>query len=304
MLGNGDGTFQAPAYFPDGHPHASAAIAADLNGDGRPDLVLIPIARSTDPLAVSILFNNSPGSAGSVTAAPTVGVASTIAPASLASIYGSGLASQTAAATGMWPTERGGIRLHVRDSALTYRLAQLVYVSPAQINFLVPAGTALGWATLTINNGTAFQQGARATLVTAISPGFFTVDGRATGVAAATAIRVLPDGTRQDVPVFSCSGAASCSAMPIDLSTGDNYVTLYGTGFRNASQTGCRVDNPTYPGGPVVTYSGPQSTVPGLDQVNILLKTPIASGIVSVICNFYNPLYSQTAANAVQIRIK
>ncbi len=295
FLGNGDGTFQTPAYFPDGHPNSSLVIALDLNGDGKLDLV------RTNSSALSLLFNNSPGSPGSVTAVPAAGVAITIAPDSLASIYGSHLATQTAAAPGMWPTELGGIRLHVRDSAGTDRLAQLLYVSPANINFLVPGGTAIGWATLTIDNGIAFQEGTRATMVTAESPGFFTVDGQATGVAAATAIRVLPDKTRQNVPVFSCNGAASCTAVPIDLSMGAIYLSLYGTGLRNAGRTGCYMDTDLYPGGgPVVTYSGTQPTIPGLDQVNMLLKAPIASGTGSIICSFDGAV----EANAVQIRIK
>src|SRR4029077_8012574 len=114
-------------------------------------------------------------------------------------------------------------------------------------------------------------EGTRTTMVTAVSPGFFTVDGQATGVAAATAIRVLPDGTRQDVPVFSCNEADSCTAVPIDLSTGAIYLSLYGTGLRNASHAGCYMDTSLYPGGgPVVTYSGPQPTIPGLDQVNMV----------------------------------
>ena len=303
ILGNGDGTFQTPAYFPDGHPDASAAIAVDLTGDGRPDLVLIPIAsfQSTGPSAVSLLFNNSPGSPGAVFAVPAAGVVNSIAPDSLASIYGSRLATQTAAASGMWPTELGGIRLHVRDSSLTDRLAQLVYVSPSQINFLVPAGTAIGWATLTIDNGTAFQHGTRATMVTSLSPGFFTVDGKPAGVAAATAIRVMPDGTREDVPVFTCIGAASCTAMPIDLSTGDVYLTLYGTGLRNASRTDCYQD--VWPGPSVVTYSGPQSTLPGLDQVNILLGKAIRSGTGSLNCAFYDG-HSSAGTKSGMIRIK
>jgi uncharacterized protein (TIGR03437 family) len=296
FLGNGDGTFQAAAYFPGGHPTSSAAIALDLDGDGKPDLV------RTDSSGLDLLLNSSPGSPGSVTAVPAAGVAKTIAPNSLASIFGSHLATQTAAAPGMFPTELGGIRLHVRDSAGTDRLAQLLYVSPTQVNFLVPGGTTIGWVTLTIDNGTAFQEGTRATMVTAASPGFFTVDGQATGVAAATAMRILPDGTRQDVPVFSCNGAASCTAVPIDMSTGAIYLSLYGTGFRNASQPACYMDTSSYPGGPAATYSGPQPTIPGLDQVNMLLKPPIASGTGSISCVF--GLGGTVYANAVQIRIK
>jgi uncharacterized protein (TIGR03437 family) len=296
FLGNGDGTFQFAAYFIDNHPDTSPLIAVDLNGDGRPDLV------RTNTSAFSLLLNNSPGNPGSVTAVPSTGIATSIAPDSLASIYGSHLSTQQpATASGMWPTELGGIRLRVRDSARTERLAQLLYVSPTLINFLVPSGTAIGWATLTIDSGEAFQEGTKATMVTAAAPGFFTVDGQPNGVAAATALRVLSDGSVQNVTVFSCSGPSTCTAVPIDLSIGAVYLSLYGTGLRNASHTDCFISTDALQTGLPVTYSGPQPTIPGLDQVNILLKPPIASsGTQSILCRFDGVI----DANVVQIRIK
>src|SRR5437870_10013380 len=68
------------------------------------------------------------------------------------------------------------------------------------------------WSIITIDNGTTpVIEGTQATAITDIVPGFFTVDGRQNGVAAASAVRVLPDGKQQPVVVFSCKGADHAS---------------------------------------------------------------------------------------------
>ena len=308
LLGNGDGTFQVPAYFPYGHPYGVVSIAADLHGNGRPDLVLTPgfgqdFRLGEDPSpAISLLPNDSPGNPASVTAVSAVTGAEAIAPASLSSIYGSHLSSTTAIADSpTWPTVLGGTRVHIRDSSNVERLAQLVYVSPAQINFLVPKDTATGWAIITIDNGTTpFVEGTRATPVNSLAPGFFTLDERGMGVPAATAVRVLADGTQQPVAVFSCNGTGSCSASPIELSGADVYLSLYGTGFRGASYTYCTMRERF---NPRVTFSGPQPTVTGLDQLNMLLPANLPPGAASLHCDFSGNNSSGTS-NDVEIVIK
>jgi hypothetical protein len=72
LLANGDGTFRPRTDYPVGHGPSSVAIA-DLNGDGRPDLVVsnaLPPPGQTGDSTVSVLFNCSDPSAtgGALTA--------------------------------------------------------------------------------------------------------------------------------------------------------------------------------------------------------------------------------------------
>jgi hypothetical protein len=65
-----------------------------------------------------------------------------LAPRSIATIFGTNLASTTASTTPPWKTTLGGIEVHLAhdtcfDSSCDL-IASLVYVSPIQINFLVP----------------------------------------------------------------------------------------------------------------------------------------------------------------------
>jgi FG-GAP-like repeat/Bacterial Ig-like domain (group 3)/FG-GAP repeat len=64
LLGNGDGTFQPPVVFSSGGVDASLVVIKDVNGDGKPDLVVSNNSSSNtaDSLGeVSILLGNGDG---------------------------------------------------------------------------------------------------------------------------------------------------------------------------------------------------------------------------------------------------
>ena len=237
-----------------------------------------------------------------------------MAPGSIASIYGTDLAPgpPAAACLANLPTHLGGISLHVRDSLGADRLAQLFFVSPTQVSFLVPDATAEGLATLNIDDGhLPFIEGLRATVVQMLAPAFFTADGTGTGVPAATAVRVLPNGTQIPVPVFTCSNG-HCDTVPIDLSQGPVYLSLYGTGFRHRSANpngvplaGCQIQNQNQI--PFATYAGPQGLLPGLDQLNLQLPQVSGAGEMDVVCNFslqIEALVGKSFSRAVKINIR
>jgi uncharacterized protein (TIGR03437 family) len=203
---------------------------------------------------------------------------------SIASIYGSNLATATAQASVQpLPTSLGGISLTVTDVAGSQRSAPLIYVSPVQINFVVPDGTASGLATFTINGGPAPVSATG--LVQNVAPRLFSTSGNGTGVAAATAIRTQAANPQlqSPVPVFQCTNSG-CVSVPINLGIDTPvYLTLYGTGFRNRSSLAnvtVTINGTSVP----VLYAGPQPSFTGLDQVNVpLILTLKGSGESKVV---------------------
>ena len=61
MLGNGDGTFQKPVAYGSGGYYASGLAISDLNGDGRPDLVVTNacVGSCSGNGAVAVLLNET-----------------------------------------------------------------------------------------------------------------------------------------------------------------------------------------------------------------------------------------------------
>jgi uncharacterized protein (TIGR03437 family) len=96
---------------------------------------------------------------------------------------------------------------------------------------------------------------------------------------------------------FSCSGS-DCNPNPIDVSApGDTvYLTLYGTGFRNASNVEVQILGTIYP----VTFFGAQGIDVGLDQVNFILPSSLAdAGTVPLLV-----IADTQISNTVQITIQ
>jgi uncharacterized protein (TIGR03437 family) len=167
-------------------------------------------------------------------------------------------------------------------------VAPLYYVSPTQINYVLPPEIHGPFASVSIERtglGIPVKEEAVAIPIFRIAPGLFTLNSD--GLPAATAIRVNSDGSQSSIPVFSCS-AASCEAVPIDVSQGDVYLSLFGTGFSLWDPSFGPVPCITGNGAPLaVTYAGPQNQFAGLDQLNILLPSSLAGeGNVSVQCQF------------------
>lgn len=259
LLGNGDGTFQPEIRFAS---DAGPVIAADINGDGKLD-----VAAVARPVGVAGFLNVSQPAPPLAVVSAASFLAGPLAPESLATAFADNLASTVS----------------VRDAAGTTRAAPLLYVSPKQINFLVPAGTSTGAATVTAGARSAQVQ------ITPVAPSVFTVN--AAGLAAANVVHVAADGAQT---IEQASQGGIVFGPPSE----QLYLVLYGTGIRNASPGSVAVNIQGLNAS--VSYAGPQDNFVGLDQVNVLLPRALAgSGDVNVVLSA-----GSTTANTVHITIQ
>jgi uncharacterized protein (TIGR03437 family) len=143
--------------------------------------------------------------------------------------------------------------------------APLFYVSPSQVNWLIPKGPASGVATIALANGNATFTGTAT--ITSTAPGLYTANMTGQGPAAA---QVTNGQTYTNTS--QCNSAGNCTLIPIDV-TSQPYLILYGTGIRGAAQStvSVMIGNVNAP----VTYAGAQGTYAGLDQVNVTLPATL-----------------------------
>jgi uncharacterized protein (TIGR03437 family) len=215
-------------------------------------------------------------SAAPVSAASFTGVQ--FAPESIIALFGTNLAPSSEAATAVpLPTTLQGTSVKVTDKNNLVRFAPLFFVSPSQINLLLPPGTALGAATLTVTP----QVGDPLTCIVQIeaaAPALFTANANGQGLAAAIVLQIKANGTQ----TFSAVGQFDpvlqrVIPVPIDLGAeGDQtYLLLFGTGLRGASALAAV--NLRIGGGTVQpSFVGAQGDLAGLDQVNLLLPHSLA----------------------------
>jgi uncharacterized protein (TIGR03437 family) len=218
---------------------------------------------------------------------------------SLATATGTNLAAQSAIAQSVpWPTSLGGVTVEVMDSGNVSRAAGLLFVSPGQINFEIPAGTALGYASVTVHNGSSTFTTLAA--IKPVAPALFAVDP--SGIAAATGMRVtIPTQIQSPIAVFLCLDApGSCHLVPIVVGVDTPiYLSFYGTGISGRA----RLENVAVKVGSEsvgAIYAGPQGQFPGLDQVNIALPISLrGAGVVDVTVTA-----DGVASNAVKINVQ
>jgi uncharacterized protein (TIGR03437 family) len=309
--GNGDGTFANPITLSVSSSIIATDLAtADFNGDGRPDIAIaalpavglslrsIVFSSALASTLASALAELQPGDADvllNTTVAPTLTfsdanaasfAAGPIANGSIVSAFGSGLAESIASASSVpLPTQLGGATITIQDSSGVSLPAPLFYASPTQINYAIPEATAVGPATITIRSGgsvfVAMQQ------IASVAPGIFAANGFANGFSD----RIV-NGAQQLTPLIQ-NGAL----VPVDVSGGQTYLLLYGTGIRNHA-------NPVTAtvGGAHITaaYAGAQGVYVGEDQINIQLPASLqGAGTVAL-----SLLVDGQSSNSVQVLIK
>jgi uncharacterized protein (TIGR03437 family) len=167
------------------------------------------------------------------------------------------------------------VQVELTDAAGAQMLAPLVYVSPGQVNYLVPPGVALGKLDVAVrNNGNVVSRGTLE--LDQVAPAIFSANSDGRGIAAAQVVRVKADGTQayEQVAVFDAVQGRYV-AQPIDFGTSTDrlFLLLYGTGFRNAGVVSLQVGGTTLQ----LSYAGKQPQFNGLDQVNAELPRSLAA---------------------------
>src|SRR5262249_18389639 len=194
-----------------------------------------------------------------------------VATESIASFYAPNMAAGNMSAdTTPLPMSLEGISVQVRDSAGATRPAPLYFVSPTQVNFQIPPGTATGQATFTLMNGAAPVGSPTTAVVGSIAPAIFTADSSGKGVAAAQSVQQGVGGLQAINLIFQCANNA-CTSVPINLGVDTpTSLVLYGTGIRNRSALSGVTATIKGVNAPVF-FAGAQGVFVGLDQVNLSL---------------------------------
>jgi uncharacterized protein (TIGR03437 family) len=226
----------------------------------------------------------------------TVGSAPAVTATSAASFLAGPLAVGSIAT--LWGTALPAGPVSVTDSNGVSRQAQVFYTSPTQIDFQVPSSTAAGPATITAASPDGISASASASAQIAnVSPGIFQLNGGA--LAAAEVVRVMADQSQIIGQVYYLDASSNVIPLPIsvDPANGAVYLSVYGTGWRNAQSVTATVGGQAVP----VGWSGAQGTDAGLDQMNIGPVPPSLAGWGRV--NIIVTAGGQTA-NPVEIYIR
>jgi uncharacterized protein (TIGR03437 family) len=235
---------------------------------------------------------------------PNIGVT----PDSLASVFADNISTVVQSASVPWPTSLGDVAVvYVRDSTPKDTMCGILFVSTGQMNIWIPPAATPGPAMIMFpvtglppGFGTAALRSIPVT-IQRVAPALFSADGTGSGVAAATAVRiVIPTAIQAPVPVFTCDPVKGCSAVPIDPGIdAPVFLSFYGTGIRGLSSP----DNVYVTiGGQRVkpSYVGPQIETPGLDQVNVPLVLSLrGAGLVDVTVTV-----DGVTSNAVKINVQ
>ena len=258
----------------------SSGTSADQRGVTRPlNDAALPNATGGDGADIGAFERSLPAVVSASSYKPGA-----LAQESIVAAFGETLTVGTASATAVpLPTTLDSTSVFVLDAQNTERPAPLFFVSPGQLNFQIPPGTAVGNATVFVRrSGTAVAS--TSITIAAIEPSLFTANSSGAGVPAAFLVRVKANNTQVNEPVAIFQGGVFVPA-PISLGpVGESLIlVLYGTGIRNRSALSAVTLNI---GGTTlgVDFAGIAPGFIGLDQVNSVAvpRTLIGKGTVTV----------------------
>jgi len=208
-------------------------------------------------------------------------LAGTVAPDSWASVFGVNsdlAASLLVASTTPLPTTLGSVKVDVTDSTGTTRAAQIYFVHPDQVNFIVPPATKTGVAIVKV---TPYKSKTNSIPVDiqAAAPGLFTANSTGKGVPSALAVRIA-GGKQTTENIFACTTTCTATAIDLGPATDDVILLLYGTGIRKASTVTATIGGVN---ADVLGFAA-QGQYDALDQVNVRIpRSLIGKGDANVI---------------------
>ncbi|MFB3776659.1 MAG: CotH kinase family protein [Bryobacteraceae bacterium] len=237
----------------------------------------VSYGRTTDGTDTWSIFKPAtPGAANSLPYANWIVSAASylpapLAPEAIAAAFGQDLAPGTALADAVpLPTKLADTTVEVTDSAGVTLPAPLFFVSPGQVNFQIPAGSAAGRARVSIR-GQGAMGASGDILIDSLAPGLFSANASGQGIGLMAAVRVDAAGAQTIVPVFQYDSTSQrVVSVPISLGTATDkvYLLLFGTGIRgilDLAAVDVKVDGVSVP----VEYAAAQGSFVGLDQVNV-----------------------------------
>lgn len=172
--------------------------------------------------------------------------ATSIAPGSIAVARGNALAYTTIEAARLadksFPLTVAGTTVSVNG-----RKAQMFFVSPTEVQFVVPQSTEIGMADVRVTNLDGFQSRTDVS-ITPVAPGIFTMNG---------------DGFGEGVIL----NADTLQSGPFDPGNGNLRLSIFATGIKDALRVSV-----TATGHPLTLESiNPSPDLPGLDEIHVLV---------------------------------
>jgi uncharacterized protein (TIGR03437 family) len=184
-----------------------------------------------------------------------------VAPGEIVSLFGEGLSSSTAAASSTpLPATLGGATVTVTDSSGVARVAQQFFASPQQVNFLLPASTSFGNASVTVTIGGSVVASGKVS-VNALAPSLFTANGTGSGLMNGYA-QLSTGGNISYILPFNPNTLAP---VPLNVNSGNVYLILAATGVDAGSAGNAQASIGQIPV-PVASI-GPYSPFLGVDAI-------------------------------------
>lgn len=178
-----------------------------------------------------------------------------VAPGSIAVARGSALAQTSA------QTDTNSVSMNVEGTQVTVagELCQILYVSPAQVNFVVPPNVAVGPTEVIVTNQDGFQSKTTISVAT-VAPGIFTISGEGSGEAVAL-------------------NADTLVGPPFDPTNSKLRLTIFATGLKQSHDATLTADGILLPLDTIVS----SKELVGLDEIHVSVPRILSgAGVVTL----------------------